>query len=94
MACCPTSERYRGSRSLNTATRGDATKMDEYEPVSMPMSRASANSRSVTAPRMPEPRTSSEMMGSSEEMVVFNDRISTWFMLMLTMSAYGMRLPE
>ena len=44
---------------------GAAMKIDEYEPVIRPTSRASANSRSATAPMMPEPTISSDSTGST-----------------------------
>ena len=62
-------------------------------PEIMPISRASANSRSVTAPSSPEPITSSEITGRIEERLVLIERINTWFIEMLTMSSYGIRTP-
>ena len=68
------------------ATNGDATKIEEYEPVSRPMSSAKANSRSVAAPRIPEPSTSSDSTGRTAAMLVFSERMSTWFIDTLRMS--------
>ena len=40
---------------------------------------------------MPEPSTSSDSTGSTAAMLVFSERISTWFIDTLMRSAYGMR---
>ena len=87
MACEPRMVRYLGSRSFSIASTGAAMKIDEYEPVSRPTRRASANSRSATAPRMPEPTTSNDSTGSTAAKLVLIDRISTWFIDTLTTSA-------
>ena len=72
---------------LSTPSTGVATKIDEYAPVSMPMNRARANSRSVTCPSIQAPTTSSDETGSRADSDVFSERISTWFVDTLTRSA-------
>ena len=59
------------------ASVGDATNTDEYVPISMPMSNAIANSLNVEAPSTPEPITKRAITGSTDEIDVFVDRMST-----------------
>ncbi len=66
---------------------------DEYEPVSRPTSNARANSLSATAPITPAPSTSSESTGSTAARLVLSERISTWFIDTLIVSAYDARSP-
>jgi len=83
--------RYRGSRSWNIPSSGEAMKIEEYEPVINPTSSANEKSRSSTAPRIPEPTISSESTGSTAASDVFSVRISTWFIETLITSPYGAR---
>ena len=64
-------------------------KIDEYDPVMRPTSRARAKSCSATAPRIPAPTTSSDSTGSTAARLVLSERISTWFIDTLMMSSYG-----
>ena len=84
----PRVDRYFGSRSFKMPSSGAAMKIDEYEPVSRPMSSASENSRSATAPMMPEPTMSSDSTGSTAAMLVLSDRMSTWFIDTLIVSPH------
>ena len=78
--------RHFGSRSFSTARIGVAMKIDEYEPVMSPTSRATAKSCNATAPRIHEPTTSSDSTGSTAARLVLSDRISVWFIDRLTIS--------
>ena len=64
-----------------------ATKIDEYEPVIRPTSSASAKSSSVTAPSSTDADDEQRQHGRTAAMLVFSERISTWFIDRLTMSA-------
>ncbi len=94
MACEPRRPRYFGIRSLRIASIGVATKIDEYEPVIRPTSSARENSRSATAPMMPEPMISRDSTGRTAARLVLSERINIWFIDTLMMSAYGTRLDE
>ena len=53
-----------------------------------PAARASANSSSAVAPKMPDPTKSSDSTGSSATSEVDNDRISTALSERFTISLY------
>ena len=55
----------------------------------MPTSSAIANSLSARRRGCPAPMISSDSTGMTDEMLVFNERISTWFIETLITSAYG-----
>jgi hypothetical protein len=75
-----------GSRDLRTARIGVAMKIDEYDPVMRPTSRATAKSCRATAPRIQAPTTSSDSTGSTAARLVFSDRIRVWFIDRFTIS--------
>ena len=50
-----------------------------------------ANSRNAIAPITPEPRMSNDRTGSTAASEVFNERIRTWFIDTLVMSAIDVR---
>ncbi len=54
----------------------------------MPISSARANSESVDWPMIQAPITNSDSTGMIAEKLVLSERISTWFIETLTMSAY------
>ena len=60
----------------------------------MPMNSASANSSSASAPSSPQPIARSDSTGRIDAMLVFSERINTWFIEMFTMSGYGVRTPQ
>ena len=89
--CC--TARHFGSRLLSMARIGVAMKIDEYDPVMRPTSRATAKSCSATAPRIHEPTTNSDSTGSTAARLVLSERISVWFIDRLTISEYVVRPP-
>ena len=69
-------------------------KIDEYEPVIRPTSRATAKSWRATAPKTHDPITSSDRTGSTAARLVLIERISVWFIDRLTISLYVVRPPS
>ena len=50
-----------------------------------------ANSRSAIAPKTPDPRTNNDNTGKTAANDVFSERMSTWFIETLVMSAIDVR---
>src|SRR5205823_5827429 len=76
-----------GSRSLSSASIGEATKIEEYVPDATPTNRANAKSF-----RVEPPNSRSDRIGSSTTNDVFTDRINTWFSEMFTTPEYVSRV--
>ena len=83
---CATGVRAQRGQQRRRPRRSTSRRRRSCRPAAPARTRCSA-----TAPSTPEPMNSSEMTGRIDEMLVLIDRISTWFIEMLTMSAYGIR---